>query len=119
MGDDEPFGHLPDDAGDEAQDPLLPPSLADGSVGDEADGDDGDVDEPRHRIPHRYRSSLGASALAAGMIGLRDILEEPKDDRPVVEQFRGEDDTDRPIEVELDPDDPSASVVRLRDVGDG
>ena len=52
------------------------------------------------------------------MIGLRDILEEPKDDRPVVEQFADEDDRERPIEVDLDPDDPAASVVTLRDVDD-
>ena len=105
MGDDEPFGHLPDD--EVEPDPLLPPIL-----------DEPAQDEPpaENRIPHRYRRSMGASALAAGMIGLRDILEEPKDNRPVVEQFVDEGDTERPIEVELDPDDPAASVVRLRDV---
>ena len=105
MGDDEPFGHLPEDQGPEP-DPLVPPSLT-ASTPDEA---------PVNRIPHRYRRSFGASALAAGMIGLRDVLEDPKDDRPVVEQFRDEGDVERPIEVELDPDDPSASVVRLRDL---
>ena len=38
------------------------------------------------RIPSKYRKSAGASLLAAGMLGLRDIIEPPKDDKPVVEQ---------------------------------
>ena len=97
IGDDEePFGHEPDEQDD--------PPPADAVVAP--------------RIPHRYRRSIGASALAAGMIGLRDILEDPKDNRPVVEQFADEDDCERPIEVDLDPDDPAASVVRLRDLDD-
>ena len=56
--------------------------------------------------------------MAAGMIGLRDILESPKDDRPVVEQQTDDDDIERPIEVFLDPDDPSASIVVIRDPAD-
>ena len=52
------------------------------------------------------------------MIGLRDILESPKDDRPVVEQQTDGDYVERPIEVFLDPDDPSASIVVIRDPAD-
>lgn len=130
VDDDEPFGHVPDGA-DPTDDPVDVP--LDGSADqddwdDDWDGDgDGDPelsdgweseDPYDDRIPHRYRRSMGASALAAGMIGLRDLLELPKDDRPVVEQFVGEDDRPRAIEVELDPDDPAASVVRLRQLDD-
>ena len=102
-GTDEPFGHEPA-ADDTDVDPLLPPVLATPAA-----------DAPTmERIPHRYRRSMGSAALAAGMIGLRDILEDPKDSRPVVEQFADEDDRERPIEVDLDPDDPSASTVTVR-----
>ena len=48
------------------------------------------------------------------MIGLREVLENPRDDRPVVEQHVDEGDVDRPIDVVVGPDDPSASVVRIR-----
>jgi hypothetical protein len=112
MPDEEPFGHLPDD--DPAVDPLLPaelrPDASDvGALGDPVDAPAGS------RIPHRYRSSVAASALAAGMIGLRDVLEEPADRRPVIEQFADEGDSDRPVRVQLDPDEPGAGVVHLRD----
>ena len=108
MQDDEPFGHAPGEDAD--PDPLLPPHLI--ALDDEPAPPVEPT--PATHIPHRYRRSIGASALAAGMIGLRDIIEDPKDDRPVVEQFADEGDRDRPIEVDLDPDDPSASVVRIR-----
>ena len=101
---DEPFGHLPDPGpGDDPDDP------------DVLDDDDASGDAtPAPRVPHRYRGSMAASALAAGMIGLRDVLEEPKDGRPVVEQFADQDDKERPIEVDLVPDDPAASTVTVR-----
>lgn len=114
MDDDEPFGYLRDDDGctDEHLDvdPLLPPFLV------VVSGEPAEPIRPTRSagVPHRYRRSIGASVLAAGMLGLRDVLEEPNDDRPVVEQHATEGDVDRPVVVELDPDDPSASVVRLR-----
>jgi hypothetical protein len=106
---DEPFGYLPTGAAEE--DPLLPPVLQRRSP---------DTPTPE-RIPSRYRSSLAASALAAGMIGLRDIIEDPKDSRPVVEQHADDDhgDADRPIRVDLDPDDPASSIITLRGPIDG
>jgi len=106
MTDESPFGHEP--AHDPVDvDPLLPPVLVPPS--------DDDTEPPADRLPTRYRSSLAAGALAAGMLGLRDILEAPKDDRPVVEQHVDGADRVRPIEVHLDPDDPAASNVTLRD----
>lgn len=103
--DDEPFGHLPDrDPDGDPGDELLPPLLA-----------DRDRSAPTaDRIPHRYRSSFAASALAAGMIGLRDVLEEVRDDRPVVEQHAHGGDRRRPVEVRLDPDEPGASTATVR-----
>jgi len=93
---DEPFGHLPDPE----------------------PGPPAPVEVVRGHIPHRYRRSAGASVLAAGLIGLREVIEPPKDDRPVVEQYADDDDRERPVEVYLDPDDPSASMVVVRDPND-
>ena len=95
---DEPFGHLPDP--DPEPEPAAP------------------VEVVRGHIPHRYRRSAGASMLAAGLIGLREVIEPPKDDRPVVEQYADDGDRERPVEVYLDPDDPSASMVVVRDPND-
>ena len=100
--DDEPFGFLPED-----------PDPNEAAVAEPLP-----VEAKRGHIPHRYRRSGGASMLAAGMIGLRDILESPKDDRPVVEQHTNDDDIERPIEVFLDPDDPASSLVVIRDPAD-
>jgi len=110
VDDDEPFGHIPDAGAIDEVDPLLPPFLV--VVPDEQ----ADPIEPvrSERIPHRYRRSISASVVAAGMLGLRDVLEEPRDNRPVVEQHADEGDVERPVEVHLDPDDPAASIVRLR-----
>lgn len=48
------------------------------------------------------------------MLGLRDVLESPKDSKPVVEQEQGEPDPDLELEVRLDPDDPAGSVAVVR-----
>ncbi len=109
MEENELFGHEPEPGIDDV-DELLPPNLM------SAGGEPARPLEPTRAVgvPHRYRRSLGAAALAGGMIGLRDIIENPKDERPVVEQHVDEDDVDRPIMIELDPDDPKATVVRIR-----
>jgi hypothetical protein len=112
MSVDEPFGHPPEGDDPLAVDPLLPPELRPEPSGG---GAEAGVDDAGSRIPHRYRSSLAASALAAGMIGLRDVLEDPKDRRPVIEQFADEGDPDRPVRVRLDPDEPGVGVVHLRE----
>jgi hypothetical protein len=100
--DDEPFGYLP--VGSDVDDPLLPPVLQRRSS----------ATPTPQRIPGRYRASLAASALAAGMIGLRDVLEDLEDARPVVEQHTAQPERDLGILVDLDPDDPAGSVVTLR-----
>ena len=62
------------------------------------------------RIPSKYRKSAGASLLAAGMLGLRDIIEPPKDleDLPVAPARRPESldpaedpfaDSDLPVDI--------------------
>ena len=113
MQTDEPFGNEPVVEID--PDPLLPPELLDAHDGRSDDtAAPGDVSSVSARIPHRYRGSMGASMLAASMIAMRDILESPKDDRPVVEQHLDEGDIERRVTVVLDPDNPSASSVQIR-----
>lgn len=87
---------------DDGDDPFLPRVLP--------------VEPPSsaHRIPDRYRRSAGASVLAAALLGLRDIIDPPRKDRPVIEQHVGEGDRHRSMDVYLDPDDPSASLVVVR-----
>ncbi|MEI7886917.1 MAG: hypothetical protein WCJ04_05960 [Actinomycetes bacterium] len=88
----------------------------------DAEPDDGTKPEPveihRGHIPHKYRQSGAASMLAASLIGLREILDPSKDNRSVIEQQTNDDDIERPIEVFLDPDNPAASIVVIRDPAD-
>ncbi|MEX0767081.1 MAG: hypothetical protein WD029_01240 [Microthrixaceae bacterium] len=90
--------------------------------GEDADPIDGTPPKPvqvhRGHIPHKYRKSGAASMLAAGLIGLREILDPAKDHLSVMEQESTEDQVKRPIEVFLDPDNPSASLVIIRDPAD-
>ena len=70
------------------------------------------------RIPDRYRRSASASVLAASLLGLRDIIEPPDEDEVVIDQHADEGDGARSIEVYLDPDDPAASLVVIRNPAD-
>ncbi len=88
---------------DEAHAPRIPPVVAPASA---------------DRIPSKYRKSAGATVLAAGLLGLRDAIEEPPDDEPVVEQRLAGGRPAGPVEVFLDPDDPAASMVVIRDPHD-
>lgn len=108
----EPFGHLPGTLPDQPVDELLDPRVA-GSVLP--------VRPPSSAsaIPHRYRRSASASVLAAGLLGLREVVDPvPNEDEVVLEQPAAAADDDGPIEVYLDPDDPSASMVVIRDPHD-
>lgn len=70
------------------------------------------------QIPSRYRQSAGASLLAAGLLGLRDIIDPPEDDETVIEQYADERGPGSGIEVYLDPDDPTSGLVVIRDPAD-
>lgn len=112
MDPDEPFGHLPGDVAPQDDDELLDPRAAPELL---------PVRPPAsaHRIPTRYRRSAGASVLAAGLIGLRDVIDPAKhDDETVIEQPADADDAARDVEVYLDPDDPASSMVVIRDAAD-
>jgi hypothetical protein len=109
---EEPFGTLPGELPPQPPDELLDPRLG-GTVLP--------VQPPTsaHHIPSRYRRSAGASMIAAGLIGLRDVIDPAKgDDGTVIEQQVDDVDTARSVEVYLDPDDPASSVVVIRDPAD-
>jgi hypothetical protein len=88
-------------------------------IPDDADyADDVDPESTPHAAPapieRFHRSSLG-TMLAAGMFGLRDVLEPPKDETPaIVEDWAGGEPFDDPYVMRLDPDHPEDSIVMIR-----
>lgn len=74
--------------------------------------------EPRGAEPGvaglRRRSVSGALA-AAVMLGLRDVLEPPRDEAAVVVEAPGEpDDPSVPVTVRFDPESPHSTVAIVR-----
>ena len=85
---------------------------------DEPDESDEDADVTGHAPPapieRFHRSSLG-TVLAAGMFGLRDVLEPAKDETPaIVEDWSGGEPFDDPYVMRLDPEHPEDSIVMIR-----
>jgi hypothetical protein len=65
-------------------------------------------------IERFHRTAIGMS-LAAGMLGLRDVLEPPKDETPaIVEEWSAGEPFKDPILLRLDPDHPEDSIVMVR-----
>ncbi|MDP9334756.1 MAG: hypothetical protein M3Q30_15815 [Actinomycetota bacterium] len=63
----------------------------------------------------RFRRTSIGTALAAGLLGLRDVLEPPKDETPaIVEDWAGGEPFNDPIVLRLDPDHPEDSIVMVR-----
>jgi hypothetical protein len=84
--------------------------------------DSGDPDDPEavegHAQPppiERFHRSAVGTALAAGLFGLRDALEPPKDETPaIVEDWAGGEPFKDPMVLRLDPDNPQDSIVMIR-----
>jgi hypothetical protein len=63
----------------------------------------------------RFRRSAVGSVFAAGLLGLRDVFEPPKDEEPaIVEDWSGQPYQDDPYVLRLDPDHPEDSIVMVR-----
>jgi len=63
----------------------------------------------------KFRGTAVGSVLAAGLLGLRDALETPKDDKvAIVKDYAGEPPFTDPIVLRLDPDHPEDSIVMVR-----
>jgi hypothetical protein len=81
------------------------------------DGDpDGELEGHARPAPiERFRRTGAGAALAAGMLGLLDVFEPPKDETPaIVEDWAGGAPFDDPIVLRLDPDHPEDSIVMIR-----
>ena len=60
------------------------------------------------------RSTASGSILGAVALGLREVFENPREEAPIVMEAPGEPPGPRRIELDLDPDDPTASTVTYR-----
>ena len=75
-----------------------------------------DDDDPGALAPiERFRRTSLGTVFAAGLFGLRDVLEPPKDEMPaIVENWAGGEPFNEPIVLRLDPDHPEDSIVMVR-----
>ena len=84
--------------------------------GDGSDDSDGAI--VGHAAPppiERFRRTSLGTVFAAGLFGLRDVLEPPKDETPaIVEDWAGGEPFKEPIVLRLDPDHPEDSIVMIR-----
>lgn len=63
----------------------------------------------------KFRNTAVGSVLAAGMLGLRDVLEPERDDKvAIVQNYAGDPPFKDPIVLRLDPDHPEDSIVMVR-----
>ena len=79
---------------------------------------DEDEDVAAHATPapiERFHQSSIGMVFAAGLLGLRDVIETPKDETPaIVEDWSGGEPFDDPFVMRLDPDHPEDSIVMVR-----
>ncbi|HKY15144.1 MAG TPA: hypothetical protein VJM33_09490 [Microthrixaceae bacterium] len=74
--------------------------------------------EPSRDVDRFRRTSAGA-ILAAGMLGLQQVLDPKKnEDPPIVVESPGEPPGPKHLEFDLDPDDPAASTVTIHPRGE-
>jgi hypothetical protein len=63
----------------------------------------------------RFARTTAGLVLSASMLGLRDVLEGPREDRPaIVEEHAGEPPVPDGISMRLDPDNVADSIVLVR-----
>ena len=88
---------------------------ADGQSGIDGEPDGAVVGHAEPAPIERFRRTAIGSVLASGLLGLRDVLEPPKDETPaIVEDWAGGEPFDDPIVLRLDPDHPEDSIVMVR-----
>jgi hypothetical protein len=74
-----------------------------------------DDDEQEPAGIHRFRQTATGTVLAAGLLGLAQALEGPRDEEvAIVTEFSGEPPFSDPILMRLDPDAPEDSIVLVR-----
>jgi hypothetical protein len=96
LDDDEDYAEVDDDGADDVDGPVVEGHAAPAPI-------------------ERFHRTAVGTALAAGMFGLRDVLEPPKDETPaIVETWAGREPFTDPMVLRLDPDHPEDSIVMIR-----
>ena len=63
----------------------------------------------------KFRGTAVGSVLAAGLLGLRDVIEPVRDEEvAIVQDYSGDPPFTEPIVLRLDPDHPEDSIVMVR-----
>lgn len=63
----------------------------------------------------KFRGTAVGSVLAAGLLGLRDVMEPVRDEEPaIVQDYSGAPPFTEPVVLRLDPDHPEDSIVMVR-----
>jgi len=75
--------------------------------------EDPDDIEPS-RTADRFRRTTAGMMLGAAGLAIRELLTAPREEAPIEVEAPGTPPGSRGMDVELDPDDPAASVVVLR-----
>ncbi len=105
------------------QEPAIPKSGGDAGEppldADDPSADDPSADDPSAARPSsfdRWRRRSATGAVLTGIaLGLQEVFQPPRDEPAVVVTADdGADDPPRPVEVHLDPDDPSATIAVVR-----
>ena len=82
---------------------------------DEGELDDDAVGHAEPAPIEKFRRTAVGTVFAAGLLGLRDVIEPPKDDTPaIVEEWAGGEPFNEPMVLRLDPDHPEDSLVMVR-----
>jgi hypothetical protein len=69
---------------------------------------------PPRPVDRFARTTVGL-VLSASMLGLRDVLEGPRDDEPaIVQEYAGEPPAPSALSMRLDPDNARDSIVLVR-----
>jgi hypothetical protein len=74
-----------------------------------------DEDDAEPTGIHKFRRTATGTVLAAGLLGVADALEGPRDEEvAIVTEYSGEPPFSDPIVLRLDPDAPEDSIVLVR-----
>jgi hypothetical protein len=82
---------------------------------DEAYGEEPDTEHAEAAPIEKFRRTPVGTVLAAGLLGLRHVIEPPKDEQPaIVEDWSGGEPLKDPYVLRLDPENPQDSIVMIR-----
>ena len=74
-----------------------------------------DDEQSAPRPIDQFRATAVGSVLAAGLLGLRDALEGPREEEvAIVADYSGDPPFSDPLVLRLDPDNPADSIVMVR-----